>query len=267
MQPMANIALRAARTAADFIAQSFDRPDERKIETKSRNDFVSDVDKHAETLILEAIQQTYPDHAILAEESGERTRDSEYTWIIDPLDGTLNFLQGIPHFSISIAVRKGKHLEHGVIVDPIRHEEFVASRGSGAQLNGKRIRVSERHRLADCVLGTGLPPHEVKSRLDPYMHQLNAFTDECRGIRRAGSAALDLAYVAAGRLDGFWEMGLSRWDIAAGIVLIREAGGFISDLEGGESYFNSGDIVAANPKGLRNMVACIKANTPITTSS
>ena len=261
MQPMANMALRAARAAADFIAQSFDRPQEREVEAKARNDFVSDVDKRAEQLIIDAIKQTYPDHAVLAEESGDTDGDSEYTWIIDPLDGTLNFLQGIPHFAVSIAVQQGKRLEHGVIVDPIRHEEFVGSRGHGAQLNGKRIRVSQRSKLAESVLGTGIPPHETANRLDPYMRQLQGFTGECRAIRRGGSAALDLAYVAAGRLDGFWEMGLSRWDIAAGIVLVREAGGFVSDLAGGERYLETGDIVAANPKVMRAMVPAIKTHT------
>ena len=261
MQPMANIALRAARAAADFIAQSFDRPDERQVEAKGLNDFVSDVDRHAEELIISAIRQTYPDHAILAEESGTTQGESEYTWIIDPLDGTLNFLQGIPHFCVSIAVRNGNHMEHGVIIDPIRHEEFVASRGHGAQLNGKRIRVSERAKLGECVLGTGIPPHETGKRLEPYMRQLSGFTGECRAIRRGGSAALDLAYVAAGRLDGFWEMGLSRWDIAAGIVLIREAGGFVSDLAGGETYLETGDIAAANPRAMRAIITAIKAHT------
>jgi myo-inositol-1(or 4)-monophosphatase len=153
---------------------------------------------------------------------------------------------------------KGNHLEHGVIVDPIRNEEFVASRGYGAQLNGKRIRVSNRAKLKDCVLGTGIPPGCVGTRLDEYMDGLKAMTATCRGIRRAGSAALDLAYVAAGRTDGFWEMGLSKWDIAAGIVLVREAGGFIGDLQGGESYWQSGDIVAANPKCMRAMVQTLK---------
>ena len=256
---MANIALRAARTAADFIVQAFDRPDERNVQTKAPNDFVSDVDIDAERMIIAAIAHAYPEHAIVAEESPEADSEHEYTWIIDPLDGTLNFLQGIPHFAVSIAVKKGNHLEHGVIVDPIRHEEFVASRGYGAQLNGKRIRVSQRTKLEDCVLGTGIPPGSMQ-RLDHYMASLKALTGSCRGIRRAGSAALDLAYVAAGRTDGFWEMGLSRWDIAAGIVLVREAGGFIADFEGGEGYWQSGDIVAGNPKCLRAMVQIIKAS-------
>lgn len=255
---MANIALRAARAAADYIVQAFDRPDERNIQAKAHNDFVSDVDINAERMIAAAIEQTYPDHAIWGEESGPPAVAREYTWIIDPLDGTLNFIQGIPHFCVSIAVQKGNHLEHGVIVDPIRNEEFVGSRGHGAQLNGKRMRVSQRAKLHECVLGTGIPPGSL-NRLDEYMATLKSFTGSCRGIRRAGSAALDLAYVAAGRTDGFWEMGLSRWDIAAGIVLVREAGGFVGDLDGGETYWQSGDIVAANPKCMRAMVQSMKA--------
>ena len=170
------------------------------------------------------------------------------------MDGTLNFLQGIPHFAVSIGIMKGRYYEHGVVYDPVRGEEFVASRGSGAQLNGKRIRVSTRSKLEDCVLATGLPPGKVDSHLDEFMEGLKTLTGTCRGIRRAGSAALDLAYVAAGRTDGFWQMGLRQWDIAAGIVLVREAGGFVSDLQGGESFSTTGDIIAANPKSWRALV-------------
>lgn len=258
MQPMANIALRAARRAADLIAQAFDRPDERKVDTKAHNDFVSDVDRDAENVIIQTIRSAYPDHAILAEESGEDERESEFTWVIDPLDGTLNFLQGIPHFAVSIGVRRGHHFEHGVIVDPMRQEEFVASRGYGAQLNGKRIRVSQRSKLEDCVLNTGINPRTVAKDLEGYMSTLGDLTATCRAIRRQGSAALDLAYVAAGRADGYWQSGLSPWDIAAGIVLVREAGGFIGDLAGGESYWQSGDIVAANAKCFRGLVQALK---------
>ena len=253
MQPMANIALRAARKAADYLARSMDRPDQFEIQEKRRNDFVSNIDRNAETIIIEQIRETYPNHRILAEESGEQAGDAEFTWIIDPLDGTLNYLQGIPHFAVSIGITKGLHHEHGVIVDPVRGEEFVASRGSGAQLNGKRIRVTTRPKLEDCVLGTGIPPGSM-SRLAEYSKSLETLTGICRGIRRAGSASLDLAYVAAGRMDGFWEMGLSKWDIAAGIVLVREAGGFVSDLSGGETFWDSGDIVAANPKCFKSLI-------------
>lgn len=206
MQPMANIALRAARKAGDFMLRAMDRPDEFDIETKAPNDFVSNIDKTAEAIIVDQIRETFPDHGIIGEEYGAQSGTSEYTWIIDPLDGTLNFLQGIPHFAISIGIMKGRHHEHGIIYDPLRGEEFIASRGSGAQLNGKRIRVSTRNKLEDCVLATGLPPGCVDNRLDEYMVGLKTLTGNCRGIRRAGSAALDLAYVAAGRTDGF-----GRW--------------------------------------------------------
>ena len=255
---MANIALRAARKAADYISRSIDRPDEFEVESKGRNDFVSNIDRMAESIIIEQIQDTYPDHSILAEESGSIQGNSEFTWIIDPLDGTLNFLQGIPHFSVSIGVMKGLHHEHGVIVDPVRGDEFVASRGSGAQLNGKRIRVSTRAKIEDCVLATSIPPGSIENRLETHMDSVKRITRTCRAVRQGGSAALDLAYVAAGRLDGFWQMDLSKWDIAAGIVLVREAGGFIGDLKGGESFWETGDIAAANPKCFRNLIQTFK---------
>jgi myo-inositol-1(or 4)-monophosphatase len=258
MQPMANIALRAARKAADYLSRSMDRQDEFEIHSKGRNDFVSNIDRIAESLIIKQIRETYPEHNILAEESGSLEGNSEFTWIIDPLDGTLNFLQGIPHFSISIGIMKGLHHEHGVVIDPVRGEEFVASRGSGAQLNGKRIRVSASAKIEDCILATALAPSSIDSGLDQYMRTFETITANCRGIRQSGSSALDLAYVAAGRLDGFWQMGLGKWDIAAGIVLIREAGGFIADLAGGEKFWESGDIVAANPKCFRNLIQSFK---------
>ena len=259
MQPMANIALRAARKASDFIVRSMDRIDELQIEAKAHNDFVSNVDRTAETIIIDQIRETYPDHAILAEESGSLSGKSEFTWIIDPLDGTLNFLQGIPHFAVSIGVMRGLHFEHGVIVDPVNGEEFVASRGYGAQLNGKRIRVSQTKKLEESVLGTGIAPSSVASRVDEYSAPLQQLTKSSRTIRCSGSAALDLAYVAAGRLDGFWHMDLKKWDLAAGIVLVREAGGFVSDFADGGTFWESGDVVAANPKCMRAMVQSLDA--------
>ncbi len=258
MQPMANIAVRAARQAGQIILRAMDRLDELKVEEKSRNDFVSNIDKEAESVIVEALHKTYPDHGILGEEHGQSFESEEFTWIIDPLDGTTNFLQGIPHFCISIALQKGRQLEHGVIYDPVRNETFVASRGYGAHLNGKRIRVSQRSKLEEMVLNTGIPPAAVGRHLDAYMDMLKTFTANCRAIRRAGSAALDLAYVAAGRADGFWEIGLSPWDIAAGALLVREAGGFVGDLSGGDGFMKSGNVVAANPKCFKLMVQQIK---------
>jgi len=254
MQPMANIALRAARQAGQIILRAMDRLDELQVEEKGRNDFVSNVDREAETAIVDALHKAFPDHGILGEEHGQSFESNEFTWIIDPLDGTTNFIQGIPHFCVSIALRKGRQLEHGVIFDPVRNEAFVASRGYGAQLNGRRIRVSQRSRLEEMVLGTGIPPGSIALHLDAYMGMLKHFTASSRAIRRAGSAALDLAYVAAGRTDGFWEMGLSPWDIAAGALIVREAGGFVGDLRGGDEFMKSGNIVAANPRCFKLMV-------------
>ena len=256
MQPMANIALRAARNAADFILLSFDRPDQFRIEQKSSRDFVSNIDKRAEEIIVEQVKSTYPNHNILAEESGITQVDSsnEYTWIIDPIDGTLNFIRGIPHFAVSIGIQKGKHLEHGVIVDPMNREEYVASRGYGATLNGKKIRVSNNEFLEDGLVSAGIAPGSVTQRLDSYIKNLQEFTRSCQAIRSTGSAALDLAYVASAKFDGFWHPSLKPWDIAAGIVIVREAGGFVGDFKGGESFFESGDIVAANPKYFRAIV-------------
>jgi len=260
MQPMANIALRAARQAGQIMQRAMDRLDTLEIEQKGRNDYVSNVDREAETVIIDVLHKAYPEHGILGEEHGEAYTGStsgsatEFTWIIDPLDGTTNYLQGIPHFCVSIGLRKGRQLEHGVIFDPVRNEAFVASRGYGAQLNGKRIRVSSTTRLEDAVVCTGIPPSAVTEHLDAYMAMLKDFTGSCRAIRRAGSAALDLAYVAAGRMDGFWEFRLQPWDVAAGAVLVREAGGFVGTPSGGDDFLGSGNIVAANPKVFKIMV-------------
>jgi myo-inositol-1(or 4)-monophosphatase len=257
---MANIALRAARQAGQIMLRAMDRLDTLDVEEKGRNDFVSNVDREAESVIVDILHKAYPDHGILGEEHGESYTGStagnttEFTWIVDPLDGTTNYLQGIPHFCVSIGLRKGLQLEHGVIFDPVRNEAFVASRGHGAQLNGKRIRVSRTTRLEEAVICSGIPPGAVKPYLDAYMEMLKEFTATCRGIRRAGSAALDLAYVAAGRMDGFWEFQLQPWDVAAGAVMVREAGGFVGSPSGGDEFLKSGNIVAANPKVFKLMV-------------
>lgn len=263
MQPMANTALRAARQASTIMLRALDNLEALTVERKARNDFVSQVDRDTESVLIDALHKAYPDHAITGEEYGSAisaSNGSEYTWIIDPLDGTTNYLQGIPHYAISIAVRRGKQIEHGVIVDPLKNDEFVASRGHGAQLNGKRIRVNPVTTLEEALLGTGIPPGSIEADLDRYMAQLKHFTGKCRAVRRLGSAALDLAYVAAGRTDGFWEFGLQPWDIAAGVVLVREAGGFVGDLAGGDGFMESGDVVAANPKLFKLMIQAIRAN-------
>jgi myo-inositol-1(or 4)-monophosphatase len=258
MQPMIHMALRAARRASQIIVRAMDRIDLLTIEEKRKNDLVSEVDRDAESAIVDILHQAYPSHGIVGEEHGESFVNPDETWIIDPLDGTTNYLHGIPHFAVSIAFRSRNRMEHGVVVDPIRNEEFIASRGHGAQLNGRRIRVSQRHRLDEAVLLTGIPFRDVAGHLDAYMAMLAEFTRQCRGIRRAGSAALDLAYVAAGRGDGFWEIGLKPWDIAAGALLIQEAGGLIADFAGAERYFESGNVVAGNPKVFKAMLKTIR---------
>ncbi len=257
---MASIALRAARRAGELIVRASDDLDRIAVRSKHANDFVSDVDEEAEKEIIRQLRRTYPDHAFLGEESGrDGPEDAEYVWVIDPLDGTTNFLRGIPHYGVSIACMHKGRLEHAVVVDPIRREEFVASRGRGAQLNGHRIRVSKLTGLEGALLGTGVPfkGHEDE-RLSDYAEGLAQLAGQCAGIRRAGAASLDLAYVAAGRLDAFWEYGLSVWDMAAGVLLIREAGGLVADIDGSDNYLDSGNIVCGNPKSFKAVLQSLK---------
>jgi len=252
MQPMLNIAIRAARAAGDYIARQINNIPNLTVESKSPNDFVTQVDRQAEARIIETLLKAYPDHSILAEESGAQG-DSEYQWIIDPLDGTTNFLHGFPHFAVSIALSVKGKLQQGVIYDPLKQELFTASRGDGATLNNRRIRVSKQPNSDGALLGTGFPFRE-KQHFPAYQAMFNDFFASATDIRRAGSAALDLAYVAAGRLDGFWEIGLKPWDMAAGALIIREAGGLIGDFAGNERYMETGNIVGANPKLFADMV-------------
>lgn len=256
MHPILNIAIKAARRAGNLIVRYVDRLDAVSVVEKSRNDFVTEIDVMAEQEIVQTIHDSYPDHGILAEERGAQS-GSEYEWIIDPLDGTTNYLHGHPQFAVSIAVRRQNLLEHGVIFDPLRNELFAASRGAGARLNDRRIRVSRVHRLNDALLGTGFPFREL-ANLDRWIDGFRIFLTRSHGIRRAGSAALDLAYVACGRLDGFWEYGLSPWDMAAGVILISEAGGLVSDPEGRQQFLDSGNIVSGNPEIHRAMLEILK---------
>jgi myo-inositol-1(or 4)-monophosphatase len=254
MEPMVNIALRAARKAGDNIVRASDDLERFEVIANGIHNFVSEVDLNAEEELMYHLHKAYPEHAILGEETGlTGDEDADYRWIIDPLDGTTNFLRGIPHYGVSIAcLFKGK-LEHGVVVDPVRHEEFTASRGRGAQLNGRRIRVSQRPSLEGALLGTGIPfKDHCDKQLAAYSKTIEILAGETAGIRRAGAASLDLAYVAAGRLDAFWEIGLEPWDIAAGALLIREAGGLVADIDSSENFLESGNIVAGSPK-------CVKA--------
>ena len=256
MHPMLNIAIRAARSAGNIIVRNLDRVDRLTIRTKERNDFVSEVDRQAENEIIGILRRAFPQHGILAEESGSHAGD-EYQWIIDPLDGTTNFLHGFPQFAVSIAMRHKGRLEHGVVYDPLRQEIFSASRGAGATLNDQRLRVTSRKTLEGSLLGTGFP-FKSQQHLEVYLEMFRALFPQTAGIRRAGSAALDLAYVAAGRLDGFWEIGLSIWDMAAGVLLIQEAGGLSSDFSGGHDHLESGNIVAGNPKLFAEILKTIR---------
>ena len=259
MEPMLHIALRAARQAGEVIARATEQLDTLEVKEKSANDFVTEVDKAAEKEVIYHISKAHPDHSFLGEEGGlQGNADSDYQWVIDPLDGTTNFIRGIPHFAVSIACLYKGQLEHAVILDPIRREEFTASRGKGAQLNGRRIRVSSRKSLDGALIGTGIP---FKSRSEPFIpaftKSLEAVAKQTAGVRRAGAASLDLAYVAAGRLDAFWEIGLSKWDIAAGVLLIRECGGLISDFRRGNHYLDSGNIVCGGPKVFKPLLQIV----------
>jgi myo-inositol-1(or 4)-monophosphatase len=241
-----NIAVRAARAAGEVIIRSLNRLESLTITSKGRNDFVSEVDHAAEAEIIKLIRKNYPNHAFLAEESG-RMGDSDTVWIIDPLDGTTNFLHGFPTFAVSIACQIRGKLEHGVVYDPISQEIFSATRGGGAHLDNRRIRVSKQRGLEGSLIGTGFPYRANTKYLDSYLLMLRAVMENTAGVRRPGSAALDMAYVAAGRTDAFWEIGLSPWDTAAGTLLIQEAGGRIGTLTGGE-YTQGGNVLAGTPK-------------------
>jgi len=259
MHPMINIAVRAARSAGNILLRYFERTDSLQVSAKARNDFVSEVDRLAEQEIVRVIQKAHPDHAVLGEESGAHGR-SDFQWVIDPLDGTTNYLHGFPQFSVSIACLHRGRLEHGVVYDPLHEEMFTASRGAGAQLNDRRLRVSARKGLDGALLGTGFPFRDHR-HLDAYLAMFRALiTADTAGIRRPGSAALDFAYVATGRLDGFWELGLAPWDFAAGALLVREAGGTVSDLSGGERFMETGNLVAG---GLKVHAAMLKTIRPL----
>jgi myo-inositol-1(or 4)-monophosphatase len=246
VQPLLNIAVKAARRAGEVIIRSLNRLESLTVASKGRNDFVTEVDRAAEQEIIAIIRRHYPQHAFLAEESG-RSGESDTVWIIDPLDGTTNFLHGFPVFAVSIACQIKGRLEHGVVYDPMRGELFTASRGAGAHLENHRIRVSKARTLDGALIATGLPYRANTKYLDAYMGMLRSVIEQVAGVRRPGAAALDLAYVAAGRVDAFWEIGLSPWDTAAGTLLIQEAGGRIGTLSGAE-YTQQGHIVAGTPR-------------------
>lgn len=262
MQPMLNIALRAARSAGEMIFRSIERLDVISVDEKDANDYVTEIDRSAEQMIIQALRKAYPTHGFYGEESGltEGTGDgADYLWIIDPLDGTTNFVRGVPHFAVSLACKYRGRLEHAVIIDPVRQEEFTASRGRGAALNGRRLRVSTRKSLDGALLGTGFPFRDSQmDNLENYLGMFRSLVGQTAGVRRAGAASLDLAYVAAGRFDAFWEFGLSEWDMAAGALLIQEAGGLVSDFTGGHDFLAKGQIVAGNTKCFKAVLTAIQ---------
>jgi len=247
MHPMLNIGIRAAHAAGDYILRYVDRIQDIPVNSKGRNDFVTEVDRQAELIIIDTIHKAYPKHSILAEESGEHPQDTEFLWVVDPLDGTTNFLHGFPQFAVSIALKFRGELDQAIVYDPLRQELFTASKGAGAHLNNKRIRVSKLKSLDGALLGTGFPFRD-DARLELFIKSFRTFFPMTAGIRRAGAASLDLAYVACGRLDGFWEFGLNEWDIAAGSLLILEAGGHVGRIMHDNKETEPGSIIAGNPK-------------------
>ena len=258
MHPMLTIAVRAARAAGKTIMRAYNELDQVEVSTKGLNDFVTNVDKEAEAAITYQIRKSYPDHTIVGEEDGEnRGENKDYMWIVDPLDGTSNFLRGIPHFAVSIALQYKGKTEVAVIYDPVREELFSATRGQGAKLNDYRIRVSNVNDLNGTILATAFP-FKARQHTETYMNIISEVFNKCGDIRRAGSAALDLAYVAAGRVDGYFEIGLKPWDIAAGDLICREAGGTVTDFTGGHNYLVSGNIVAGAPKVTTHLVKTMR---------
>ncbi|HZV55550.1 MAG TPA: inositol monophosphatase family protein [Rhodocyclaceae bacterium] len=257
MHPTLNVAIKAARRAGQIINRASLDVGHLKVSVKQQNDFVTEVDKAAEAVIIETLRETYPKHAILAEETGRSGQDdSEFQWIIDPLDGTTNFIHGFPQYAVSIAMAHKGVLTHAVVYDPSRNELFTATKGAGAFLNDKRIRVSKRAKLDEALIGTGFP-YRVFDHVEAYLAIFKEMTRRTAGVRRPGAASLDLAYVASGRLDGFWEFGLSPWDMAAGALLISEAGGLVGDLAGEANYLATGNIVCGTPKVFAQLLQVI----------
>ncbi len=273
MHPMLNVAVRAARRAGRIINRASLDLETLAVARKQRNDFVTEVDHASEKAIIDTLLNAYPDHAILAEESGHlvkgaaagadhRIEETEHIWIIDPLDGTTNFIHGLPQYAVSIALMQRGVVTQGVVYDPNRDELYTASKGAGAFLNDRRIRVSKRQRLDEALIGTGFPFRKL-DQLEEYLAIFRGVTERAGGIRRPGAAALDLAYVACGRFDGFFEMGLSPWDVAAGSLLISEAGGLVGDFHGEPGYLFSERVVAGAPKVFAALIALLRGLPPV----
>ncbi|MCE1240675.1 MAG: inositol monophosphatase [Azonexaceae bacterium] len=263
MHPALNIAIKAARRAGQIINRASNDLDSIKVASKQPNDFVTEVDKAAEAAIIETLQEAYPNYGILAEESGTAAgkANAEYQWIIDPLDGTTNFIHGLPQYAVSIALARKGIVEQAVVFDPNRNELYTASKGGGAFLNERRIRVSRRTRLGEALIGTGFPYREF-DKIELYLSIFRELAEKTAGQRRPGAASLDLAYVASGRYDGFWEFGLAPWDMAAGTLLISEAGGLVSDLRGEANYLETGNLIAGTPKVFAPLLKLIEEKLP-----
>lgn len=263
MHPLLNTAVKAARKAGAIINRASLDLDLLRVTAKGHADFVTEVDRAAEQAIIDTLSQAYPDHGFLAEESGARhpTGSADYTWIIDPLDGTTNFIHGFPQYAVSIACQHGGQITQAVIYDPSRNDLFTATRGRGAFLNDRRLRVSKRAHMREALIGTGFPFRSME-KLDHYLQLFRKVTACTAGIRRPGAASLDLASVAAGRFDAFWEYGLAPWDMAAGSLLVIEAGGLISDDEGNANYMASGNVVCGNPKIYEQLLRIVRGLEP-----
>ncbi|QWD69474.1 inositol monophosphatase family protein [Polynucleobacter sp. UB-Siik-W21] len=253
MHPMLNVAVKAARRAGTVINRASLNLERLQVDRKQHNDFVTEVDKAAEAAIIETLSEAYPTHGFLAEETGEHNVDAENVWIIDPLDGTTNFIHGFPQYAVSIALAVNGVIQQSVVYDPTRDELFTATRGAGAYLDRRRLRVGAQDRLANSLIGTGFPYREDQD-LEKYLNIFAEMSRQCAGLRRPGAASLDLAYVAAGRYDGFFESDLKPWDMAAGALLITEAGGLIGNYRGEEGFLKSGEVMAANPRIYAQMV-------------
>ena len=260
MHPMLNIAVKAARRAGSMITRASEDIGSLTINDKSYNDFVTEVDIASERIIIDILKEAYPSHSFLGEESG-LSNDSDNVWIIDPLDGTTNFLHNYPQYAVSIALVQKGEITQAVVYDPNRNDLFTATKGQGAYLNDRRIRVSKKTKLKDSLIGTGFPFRDFK-HLSDYLKVLEDVIINTSGIRRPGAAALDLAYVAAGRLDGFWEIGLSKWDIAAGGLLVTEAGGIVSDFAEKQNWLETGNILCSNPYIYEPLIKLIQKKLP-----
>jgi len=264
LHPMLNVAIIAARKAGSIINRASLDIDQLKVTTKSTNDFVTEVDQKAEQVVIETLLTAYPGHGILAEESGREhgAKNSEYVWIIDPLDGTTNFIHGLPFYAVSIALAYRDQVQQAVVYDPTRNDLFYASKGRGAFLNDKRLRVSKRTRMAESLIGTGFP-FRKGDNFQRYVKMFTEVMQACAGVRRPGAAALDLCYVAAGYYDGFFETGLSPWDIAAASLMITEAGGLIGNFTGESDFMYQREVVAGNPKVYAQMVSILAPYTHV----